>query len=356
MSRFAPDSVSVLIVEHSRAVAELLRQVLGADPAIRVVGIVAEGAQAVEAARRLRPAVITMGLHPSSANGFEAMRRIMETCPTPIVVVSGHTPGGANGEHELHAVAAGALVAVPQPDGVGQPGHAASARQLVDMVKLMSEVKVVRRWPRVPDPGFALAPGPAALPRARRGVQLVAIGASTGGPPVLQTILRQLPRELPVPLLIVQHMAIGFAQGFTEWLADSTGFPVHLAEDGETPLPAHAYVAPDDRHLGLRPDGRLLLSAREPENGVRPAVSFLFHSIGRTLAPRVIAVLLTGMGRDGVDELKRLHDAGAMTVAQDEHSCVVFGMPGQAVQAGAVSHVLSPDAIAGLLANLVSPP
>jgi two-component system chemotaxis response regulator CheB len=357
MSRFAPGSISVLIVEDSRVLAELLQEVLSADPAIRVVGVATDGEQAIEAARRLRPAVITMDIHMPRLNGLEATRRIMETCPTPIVIVSGS--GGGEGDEAggdpLHAVAAGALASMPRPNGVGHPEHAESARQLVEMVKLMSEVKVVRRWPRsgVAPPRGPLPPAP--LPRPPRGVQLVAIGASTGGPPVLQTLLRQLPRDLAVPLLIVQHMSIGFAQGFSEWLADSTGFPVHLAVDGEVPLPGHAYVAPDDRHMGLRADGRLMLSANAPENGVRPAVSFLLGSIPSARAPHVVAVLLTGMGRDGVDELKRLHDAGAMTIAQDEKSSVVFGMPGQAVKAGAVSHVLAPELIAGVLANLVIP-
>lgn len=360
MNRFAPGSISVLIVEDSRVLAELLREVLSADPAIRVVGVATDGEQAIEAARRLRPAVITMDIHMPHVDGFEATRRIMETCPTPIVIVSGAT-GGEGGGDQLHAVAAGALASVPRPNGVGHPEHAESARQLVEMVKLMSEVKVVRRWRRSSDTALAPPlpmplPSPAPLPRPRPGVRLVAIGASTGGPPVLQTLLRQLPRELAVPLLIVQHMSIGFAQGFSEWLADSTGFPVHLAVDGELPLPAHAYVAPDDRHLGLRPDGRLLLSDKAPVNGVRPAVSFLLGTIPSERAPQVVAVLLTGMGRDGVDELKRLHDAGAMTIAQDEKSSVVFGMPGQAVKAGAVSHVLAPELIAGVLANLVAPP
>jgi two-component system chemotaxis response regulator CheB len=282
----------------------------------------------------------------------------METCPTPIVIVSGSgsSAGEGQGGDQLHAVAAGALAAVPRPGLPGDPASAEAGRQLVEMVKLMSEVKVVRRWPR---PASAAAPAqmpPAMAPlplrhrgvRGVRGVQWVANGASTGGPPVLQALLRALPRELAVPLLIVQHMAIGFAQGFCEWLSDSTGFPVHLAVDGELPLPGHAYLAPDDHHMGLRPDGRLMLSTQAARNGVRPAVSFLFGSFPSARAPHVVAVLLTGMGRDGVDELKRLHDAGAMTIAQDEQSCVVFGMPGQAVMAGAVSHVLPPELIADL--------
>jgi two-component system chemotaxis response regulator CheB len=150
-------------------------------------------------------------------------------------------------------------------------------------------------------------------------------------------------------------MAPGFVESFAEWLGQSSGFPVHIAADGAELLPGHAYVAPDDRHMGVHSGGRIALSTAPAENGLRPAVSFLFRSLKTAMGPEVAAVLLTGMGRDGVDELKQLRQAGALTVAQDEKSSVVFGMPGQAVEAGAVSHVLPPEDIAGLLAILNAP-
>jgi two-component system, chemotaxis family, protein-glutamate methylesterase/glutaminase len=253
----------------------------------------------------------------------------------------------------VHAVAAGALAMVPRPAGIGHPDHAESTRRLIEMVKLMSEVRVVRRWSRKRPSRAPMAA--AAVPTRMPAIQAVAIGASTGGPLVLQSILSRLPKDVAMPpLLIVQHMAQGFVQGFAEWLTQSTGFPVRIAQDGEAPAPGHAYVAPDDVHMGVRADGRILLSRDRAENGLRPAVSFLFRSLEATLAPHVVAVMLTGMGRDGVDELKRLKDAGALTIAQDEETSVVFGMPGQAVAAGAVSHVLAPEGIASTLASLVN--
>ncbi len=350
MSRLAPGSVTVLIVEDSAVVAEFLRALLAADPAIRVVGVARDGEAAIAAAHRLRPAIITMDVHMPEMDGFEATRRIMETCPTPVVIVSGAEPQGAD-THPL-ALAAEALAMVPLPHGLGHPGHEESSRTLTETIKLMSEVKVVRRWPRMNAPRPA-APAPTGG-RRDADLRLVAIGASTGGPLVLQTLLGRLPRQLPMPVLIVQHMAAGFVSSFCEWLQQSTRFPVQVARDGEPALAGHAYVAPDGRHMGLRPDGRILLSEAAPENGVRPAVSFLFRSI-QPMATRAVAVLLTGMGRDGADELRHLKDAGALTLVQDEASCVVFGMPGQAVKAGAACHVLSPEAIAARLTDLASP-
>lgn len=355
MTAPAPGSITVLVVEDSVVVAEFLRALLGADPAIRVVGMVRDGAAAIEAAHQLRPSIITMDVHMPQMDGFEATRRIMESCPTPIVIVSGtETPGA--GDRQPLALAAGALAMVPLPAGLGHPDHAESARRLVEAVKLMSEVKVVRRWPRAAN-GRAAAASPAAIPAAGRASggrpKVIAIGASTGGPLVLQTILAQLPIQLPAPVLIVQHMSPGFVTSFCEWLQQSTRFPVRVARDREQPQAGHAYVAPDGLHMGMRTDGHVFLSPAAPENGVRPAVSFLFRSL-QPVAGDVAALILTGMGRDGVDELKRLKDAGALTIAQDEPSSVVFGMPGQAVKADAVSHVMSPDSIAHKLISLYS--
>jgi two-component system chemotaxis response regulator CheB len=352
MSHLQPGSITVLVVEDSAAVAEFLRAVLSADPAIRVVGVARDGAAAIEAAHKLRPAIITMDVHMPGMDGFEATRLIMETCPTPVVIVSGIEPAAAEG-HPL-ALASGALAMVPMPNDVGHPAHEESTRRLLETVKLMSEVKVVRRWPQASAARRTVA-APIEHDRHTSGIRLVAIGASTGGPLALQSILNGLPRQMPVPMLIVQHMAVGFVSGFCEWLQHSTGYPVRLAIDGEQALAGHAYVAPDAMHMGLGAEGRILLSSAAPENGVRPAVSFMFRSL-QSMAPDVLAVLLSGMGRDGVDALKLLKDAGARTLVQDEASCVVFGMPGQAVKAGAASHVLSPGGIAATLATLAARP
>jgi two-component system, chemotaxis family, protein-glutamate methylesterase/glutaminase len=214
----------------------------------------------------------------------------------------------------------------------------------------MSEVKVVRRWSRSRiAPAVLPANGRTQLRAASAGVRLIGIGASTGGPLVLQTILSGLPKDFPVPLLIVQHIARGFLPGMVEWLSQTTGLRVHIAAHGAVPLPGHAYVAPDDFHLAVDAGGHMILAREEPESGLRPSVSYLFRSLAQTCGASAVGVLLTGMGKDGAVELKRMKDCGAFTIAQDRDSSIVHGMPGEAIELGATTQVLPADKIAGAL-------
>ncbi len=344
--------LKVLIVEDSRVAQEFLAHILTSDPEIQVVGVANDGEEALEAVKDKRPDAITMDLHMPKVDGFEATRRIMETVPTPIVIVSAST-GAKEVASTFRALEAGALAVVLRPPGVGHPEHEASARALIQTVKLMAEVKVVRRIPRMARERLP-APSPL-LPalKAGTGIQVVAIGASTGGPVVLRTILSGLPQQMPVPVLIVQHIASGFVDGFVEWLAGASHFPVHVAAHGEYPLPGHGYVAPDGLHMGVGRGARILLSDHAPENGLRPSVAYLFRSVAQVFGPRAVGILLTGMGRDGAEELKTMKDKGAITVAQDGASSAVHGMPGEAIKLGAAMHILPPEGIAALLASLV---
>ena len=346
------DMIKVLIVEDSPVAREFLTYILTSDPAIQVVGVAKNGAEALEITAQLRPDVITMDIHMPIMDGFEATRRIMETVPTPIVVVSG-SAGATEVASTFRALEAGALAVVLRPPGMNHDAFEAGSKELLQTVKLMSEIKVVRRIPRAVQ-GRVFAPLPVALaPRTDARIQVVAIGASTGGPPVLQKILSGLPRDLPVPLLIVQHIAPGFVQGFAEWLSGAAHFPVHIASHDEVPLPGHGYVPPDGLHMGVGNGPRIVLSGHPPENGLRPSVAYLFRSIAQVLGPGAVGVLLTGMGRDGAEGLKIMKENGAITIAQDEESSVVHGMPGEAIKLGAATHVLPPEGIAAMLAALV---
>jgi len=345
--------IKVLVVEDSPVVREFLVSILGADPDIRVAGTARDGEEALEAVRRYRPDVITMDIHMPRLNGLEATRRIMETDPTPIVVVSG-SEDPQEVVTTFDAMEAGALAVLRRPAGVGHTDHEAMARELVQTVKLMAEVKVVRRWPRSrfgePAPRaveMGLAQAPAKL-------RIVAIGASTGGPPVLQTILAALPKTFPAPVAIVQHMAAGFSRGFMEWLAKSSALPVHLATHGELMLPGHVYLAPDDVQMKVARHERIVLTRDEPENGLRPSVSYLFRSVAEVYGCDAVAGLLTGMGRDGAEELRLLKEKGAVTFVQDKESSVVHGMPGEAIRLDAAMLVLPPEKIAAVLTSLAN--
>ena len=354
--------IKVLVVEDSPAVRELLLYILSSDTDIHVVGTAHDGEEAIEAVMRKKPNVITMDINMPKMNGFEATRRIMEVAPTPIVIVSGGQ-GTETVATTFRAVEAGALAVAQRPMGIGHPDHEATAKEFIQTVKLMSEVKVVRRWARPTerrraDPqkeeGIPSTPSGVDFKRIPAKIKLIAIGASTGGPLVLQTILSRLPHDFSVPVLIVQHMAEGFTQGFVEWLDQTSDLSVHLAAHGDSLLSGHVYVSPDGVQMKVEIGRKISLVKDGPENGHRPSVSYLFRSVAKVFGENAVGVLLTGMGKDGAEELKVMREKGAITIVQDKESCVVYGMPGEAIKLDAATYVLSPDTIAAALESLVN--
>ena len=346
--------INVLVVDDSNVAQMLLVHILESDPEIRVVGTVSDGQAALDFLKKGTPDVILMDLHMPGMDGFEATRRIMETKPVPIIVCTA-TADPKDLATAFRVMEVGALACVEKPVGREHAEFDQMAAHLRQTVKLMSEVKVVRRWART---RLASAPASVARPavssHAAAEIKFIGIGASTGGPQVLQEILAGLPKTFPVPILIVQHIAHGFLPGLAEWLNQTTGFQIHVGAHGVQPLPGHVYLAPDDFHMGISASGRILLAKEEPEDGLRPAVSYLFRSLAEVIGPTAVGVLLTGMGRDGATELKSMKDKGAVTIAQDRESSVVNGMPGEAVKLGGATYVLPAGQIADRLVAVVN--
>ncbi|MBI5411314.1 MAG: chemotaxis-specific protein-glutamate methyltransferase CheB [Nitrospirae bacterium] len=345
--------IKVLVVEDSPVTREYLVALLEEDPRFQVVGTARNGLEAVEQAERLAPDVILMDVHMPLMNGYEATCRIMELVPTPIVMVS------ASISHDETAMAfealkAGALTLLDKPGGPDHPDSAETVRQILETVKLMAEVKVVRRWPQRSRRPLRQAQGRPEAPAVISGrpIRLVAIGASTGGPQALAEILRGLPANLAAPILIVQHIAPGFTVGLVEWLGQATPLTVKLAEPDELARPGAVYVAPVGAQMGMAKDGRISLQQAPPEEGFCPSASYLLRSVAEGYGRSAIGVLLTGMGRDGATGLKRLREAGGITIVQDEESSVIFGMPAEAIRLRAAEHVLAPAQIAEMIGSL----
>ena len=345
--------IRVLIVDDSLVVREHLQRLLTGEPDMMIVGLAKNGEEAVTLARQTTPDVITMDLNMPRMSGIEATRCIMEATPVPIVVVSSNW-NPTEMATTFEAMTAGAVAVLEKPLGEGHSGFDESAKQFVATMRTMAGVKVMKRWAR----HRTVQPSPAA-PRKighkqARDLSLVAIGASIGGPPALQTILTKLEKSFRLPVVICQHIAPGFLQGLVDWLSGTNGFAVHIAAQGDQLLPGHAYVAPDFFHMGVDGNRRITLSSSDPECGVRPSVSHMLRAVARIYGSAAVGVLLTGMGRDGAQELKLMKDAGAVTIAQDKQSSVVHGMPGEAIGLGAAMYVMEPVAIAEMLNTLAA--
>lgn len=340
----------VLVAEDSATARDLIVGILRMDPEIEVVGEARNGLEAVDLTKRLRPHVVTMDIRMPQMDGFDATRRIMVEAPTPIVIVSGINVHEV--EASMHALRLGALAVLEKPPAPDSAAFEDHNRRLIETVKAMAQVKVVRRWPErlIVQP---LPRRPRALTRLRPRV--VAIVASTGGPAALAGILGELTPDFAVPLLVVQHLAKGFAEGFAAWLnTTSATLRVKVAEEGEPLHPGIVYIAPDDRHLSVKGDF-VAVSDAPPIDGFRPSGTFLFESVAKAFGQTAVAVVLTGMGTDGVAGLLAVRSAGGHVIAQNEKTSVVFGMPGAAVTAGLADEVLPLRGIGARLRELVTP-
>jgi two-component system, chemotaxis family, protein-glutamate methylesterase/glutaminase len=342
----------VLIAEGSATDRAALARLLRGDPGIELVGEATHSVEALEMVKRLRPQIIVMGVHLPASGGFRTTKEVMIEAPTPIVIVSDEHDA-RQVEMSILALRAGALAVASMPSPLMADGSGSAAERLIATVKAMSEVKVVRRWREAPPAGSRpwTPPQQAAAPAEAR-TRIVALAASTGGPAALQQILSELPADFALPILVVQHIGSGFVDGLVQWLDSACSLHVKRATDGELLSPNTVYVAPDDRHLGVSSQSRIVLSQAAPVDGFRPSATFLFESVARAFGPSAVHVILTGMGHDGVAGLGIARQLQGTILAQDQASSVVFGMPGAAIDAGLADRVLPLPCIADQLINL----
>lgn len=337
--------IKVLIAEDSPVVRKLIISILQSDSGIRVVGVAKNGIEAVEMAERLRPDIITMDIVMPKMDGVEATQLIMSQWPTRIVVVT----ASVNTEESrpaFQAMKAGALVVVDKPCGVNHKDFRDVSQRLIKTIKMMAEVKVVTRWP-------ARKKSPAEDGK-KASAKIIAIGASTGGPAAICQILNGLPKDLAVPILIVQHMTPGFGKAFATWLDSENEMPVQIGQMGRKLKEGQVYVAPDDYHTGISKNNKIVLTSKKISfNHHRPSINYMFDAVAKCYGSEALAILLTGMGEDGALGLREIKQAGGTTIAQDEASSIVFGMPKSAITMGAVDHILPLDEITSKIMHLL---
>lgn len=341
-----PGKITVLIVDDSPIAILLLKRILTAAPDIEVVGSAQNGREGLQLVERLNPQVVCTDLHMPVMDGLEFTRSLMARFPRPVLVVS--VSVADNSPSAFNLLEAGALDVIAKPRQDREAGFRAIAAELVSKVRILAGVKVFRRNGLESRSAVAAVPPPVAIPS--EPAKLIVVGASTGGPPVLQTILSRLPADFSLPLVVVQHISDGFLGNMVSWLNAFSPLRVSVAVAGERPAPGGVYFAPEGKHLLFDRDGAILLSSAPPVNGHRPSVTQTMRSAVECFGSRVAGLLLTGMGSDGAEGMLAIARAEGMTIAQDERSCVVFGMPKQAIAIGAVRLVLSLDEIpAGLV-------
>ncbi len=342
--------IRVLIVDDSAVMRAFLSRVVSSQPDMEVVAVATDPVVAIEQIRLKSPDVMTLDVEMPRMNGLEFLRKVMAVRPLPVIMISSLTRQGADAT--MQALELGAVDFVPKPADVAQ--FEASVNDIAEKIRAANSARVARRGPRAS--GSAGAPPRHPAPRAAPADQdrVIAIGASTGGVEALREILSGLPQQMP-PILIAQHMPAGYTETFARRLDTICRVEVKQAQDGEPALNGVAYIAPGGRHLTLvrrLAAYALRVTDDPPVNRHRPSVDSLFRSVAQAASGRAIGVMLTGMGADGADAMLDLRRTGAYTLAQDEASCIVFGMPRKAIAAGAVREVLPLSQMARRLIEL----
>jgi len=347
-------ALKVLVAEDSPTTRQLLVEIINAAPGLQVVAEARNGAEALDLVHRHGPDVITLDIRMPEMDGFEATKRIMTECPTPIVIVSSAV-NQRDAEVSAHALRLGALWVLPKPPGPMEPEFSVAAREIVNTIRNMASVKLVKRRGIALPTRFTTHPQPRVVrPAASLPARVVAVAASTGGPAAVNELLSRLSGPFRAPILLVQHISPGFTHSLAGSLNNNSYLRVKVAEQDEALCAGIVYLAPDGRHLELADAETIRLGDSAPVRGFRPAATRLFKAVAKELGKESLGVILTGMGQDGADGLRAIHRAGGRVLAQDEASSVVFGMPKAAIDAGVVDEVLDVKEIAARVNELVT--
>ena len=341
----AAGPVRVLLVDNSAIGLVTIQRMLSSSSDIQVVGTARNGREALDLIAELKPSIICTDLHMPVMNGLELTRRVMTTQPLPILVVSISVSEEEDAHNILPLLEAGALDVFPKPDMRNGTDFDESARDLVRKVRVLSGVVPFRKKSAAPRPA-APSTGPMGASTAPGSPEIVSIGASTGGPPALQTVLSRLPASFPAPIVCVQHISDGFLGGLVRWLDEELSLEVKIAEPGETPQAGTVYFPEERTHLEISGQRTLSSSQEDRVDGHRPSVTITLQSVAERYGKTALGVLLTGMGKDGALGMQAISRAGGTTIVQDKSTSVVFGMPRQAIALGAAEHVLPLSEIA----------
>ncbi|MEM7065497.1 MAG: chemotaxis-specific protein-glutamate methyltransferase CheB [Cyanobacteria bacterium P01_B01_bin.77] len=349
-------SIRVLLVEDSPIAMMVLKRILDSSPDIEVVGTATTGQEGLALIPKIQPDVICTDYFMPHMNGLEFTSHVMTDCPLPILVVSASVQ-----EDDPHRIfqllEAGAVDILPKPRTGLAPDNVLLKQALINKVKVLSGVKVFKKK-RSRSAQSKLQQNnqhfkQSILPVSSNS-KIIAVGASTGGPLALQQLFMGLPKEFPLPIICVQHISQGFLQGLIDWLKTTCSISIEIAQAGQKPEPGKIYFPPERQHLTIDARGRFTHSDRLPDETHCPSVNTLFSSIAEFYGRRTIGILLSGMGRDGADGMKAITDAGGLTIAQDEETSVVFGMPKAAIDLGAAQQVLPMDEIAPTVMSLIN--
>jgi len=337
--------IRVLIVEDSAIFQTVLKNIFSTSPEIEVVGTASNGIEGLALIPQLDPDVICTDFHMPKMDGLEFTKQVMAQYPRPILVISISVQ--TEQSHRIfELLEAGAVDIFAKPRSRVDPDSQINQLRLINKIKILAGVKVFRKRTSQGSPKSEFLPNTlqptsqAISLNTTSGIKIVAIGTSTGGPQALQTIFASLPANFSVPIVCVQHISQGFLDGLIQWLSLTSTLPIEIARSGITPQPGTIYFPPEKKHLELNSRGQFICSDAPPLGGHRPAVDMTFKSVAQVYGRNAIAILLTGMGKDGAAGMQMIQQAGGLTIAQDQETSVIFGMPKEAIELGAVKHIL----------------